>query len=253
MRRHRRQQAVLSQFKDHSADYTLQVMAMLRHGFPSLRDYWEEVAQEAQERTLRVWLAGRSREVSTTAQFPGAVVTNVNAHSWRPGRSPGLTWISDSSAPHESEPRFEDGWDEGVRTGPAAGAEVPELGHERGAGLDLVRCPAGEIEQQAVQRAGDQFGVVPAELGAGLRIVVVLSVDSAAQRLLNPCPILPAATDNAGLAMVALGLPASPTGGLPRSGSPAREPAAGLLLGLLDEPMTTEPDPPADASLVSAG
>lgn len=51
--------------------------------------------------------------------------------------------------------------------GPAAGAELPELGHQRDAGLDLVHCPAGDVEQQAVERAADQFGVGPVGPRAG--------------------------------------------------------------------------------------
>lgn len=56
-----------------------------------------------------------------------------------------------------------------VVQGPAAGAELPKLGHQRDADLDLVRCPAGNVEQRVTQRAADQFGVVPVRGRAGLR------------------------------------------------------------------------------------
>src|SRR4051812_37575579 len=44
---------------------------------------------------------------------------------------------------------------------PTAGAELPRLGGERDAGVDFALCPAGDLEQQAVQRPADQFGVAP--------------------------------------------------------------------------------------------
>ncbi len=45
-----------------------------------------------------------------------------------------------------------------VVQGAGAGAELPELGHQRDAGPDLVRAPSGDVEEQAVQRAADRFG-----------------------------------------------------------------------------------------------
>ncbi|MET9017087.1 hypothetical protein ABZX74_40485 [Streptomyces olivaceoviridis] len=42
-----------------------------------------------------------------------------------------------------------------VVQGPATGAELPQLGGERSAGPGLIGRPAGDVEQQAVQRAAD--------------------------------------------------------------------------------------------------
>ncbi len=42
-------------------EFRCKVLACLRTEFPGLKDYGEESTQEAVERTLHVWVEGRSR------------------------------------------------------------------------------------------------------------------------------------------------------------------------------------------------
>ncbi|MGA5361173.1 site-specific integrase [Streptomyces purpurascens] len=56
------------------------------------------------------------------------------------GESPGGVKVSRRTSPSGSARRG------AVVQGAAAGAELPELGHQRDAGLGLVRCPAGDVE-----------------------------------------------------------------------------------------------------------
>lgn len=67
-----------------------------------------------------------------------------------------------------------------------------------------------DVQQQAVQRPADQFGVGPVWERAEVGVVVFPAVDPAVQQLLIAVLLISvaAATDNAGLPGAALGLPA---------------------------------------------
>ncbi|KPI02415.1 hypothetical protein OV450_4665 [Actinobacteria bacterium OV450] len=83
-----RRQEVLQHFKDHSRQYTRKVMAALRTRFPSLSGYWEEIAQEAQERTLRVWLQGRNEPNRSPLPYMKRIAHNLAVDAVRSPESP---------------------------------------------------------------------------------------------------------------------------------------------------------------------
>ncbi|MFE5538731.1 RNA polymerase sigma factor [Streptomyces sp. NPDC056492] len=85
---HERRQQVLRHFKDHSRQYTRKVTAALRTNFPSLSGYWEEIAQEAQERTLRVWLQGRNEPGRSPLPYMKKIARNLAVDAVRSPESP---------------------------------------------------------------------------------------------------------------------------------------------------------------------
>ncbi|MDX3540117.1 hypothetical protein PV721_38610 [Streptomyces sp. MB09-01] len=83
-----RQQAVRLQFGEHAEEWARKVMAALRAAYPSLRDYWEEIAQEAHERTLRVWLEGRGEPDRSPLPYMKKVARNIAVDALRSPERP---------------------------------------------------------------------------------------------------------------------------------------------------------------------
>ncbi|MEU9165800.1 hypothetical protein AB0D29_36700 [Streptomyces sp. NPDC048424] len=83
-----RQQAVRLQFGEHAGEWGRKVMAALRTAYPSLRDYWEEIAQEAHERTLRVWLEGRGEPDRSPLPYMKRVARNITVDALRSPERP---------------------------------------------------------------------------------------------------------------------------------------------------------------------
>lgn len=59
-----------------------------------------------------------------------------------------------------------------------------ELGDQDDTVVDLYGPPLVDVQQQAVQRTADEFGIGPAGLRARVEVVVVAAVDPTAQKLL---------------------------------------------------------------------
>ncbi|WP_329391376.1 hypothetical protein OG625_40330 (plasmid) [Streptomyces sp. NBC_01351] len=83
-----RQKAVRLHFTDHAEEYERKVMAMLRTSYPSIRDHWEEIAQEAHERTLRVWLEGRNEPDRPALPYMKQVARNIAVDALRSPERP---------------------------------------------------------------------------------------------------------------------------------------------------------------------
>ncbi|MEV6951000.1 hypothetical protein [Streptomyces sp. NPDC051183] len=84
----RRQKAVRLHFSDHAEEYGRKVMAALRTAYPSMHDYWEELAQEAHERTLRVWLEGRNDPDRPVLPYMKQVARNIAVDALRSPERP---------------------------------------------------------------------------------------------------------------------------------------------------------------------
>lgn len=101
--------------------------------------------------------AGRSCVIRTALEKPVKSGTSALSSEDRhvPLREPDLRW-----------PQLEGGW--GGGSGVRGERTVCRRRHLSGIGVDLVRREAGDLEQQAVQRSTDRFGVAPAGSWAGL-------------------------------------------------------------------------------------
>jgi DNA-directed RNA polymerase specialized sigma24 family protein len=64
-------------------EYRYQLLACLRSEFPGLQDYWEEIAQESLERTLRVWVEGRNKPGTSPLPYMKRVARNLAYDSFR--------------------------------------------------------------------------------------------------------------------------------------------------------------------------
>lgn len=78
-----RRQEAIRLFEAHAVEFRFKVLACLRTEFPGLKDYWEEIAQEAVERTLRVWVEGRSRPGASPLPYMKQVARRVAFDSFR--------------------------------------------------------------------------------------------------------------------------------------------------------------------------
>lgn len=72
-----RRKAVRLHFSEHAEEYARKVMAALRTTYPAMGDYWEEIAQEAHARTLKVWLEGRNEPDSPVLPYMKQVARRV--------------------------------------------------------------------------------------------------------------------------------------------------------------------------------
>ncbi|WP_328966236.1 hypothetical protein [Streptomyces virginiae] len=75
-------------FETRCEEYRQKVLAALRSEFPDLHDYWEEITQEAMERTLRVWLEGRNKEGRSPLPYMKQVARHLAIDSYRSPERP---------------------------------------------------------------------------------------------------------------------------------------------------------------------
>ncbi|MFG2840804.1 RNA polymerase sigma factor [Streptomyces zaomyceticus] len=64
------------------------VLVCLRTEFPGLKDYWEEIVQEALERTLRVWIEGGIKPGVSPLPYMKKVARNLAYDSFRVPEQP---------------------------------------------------------------------------------------------------------------------------------------------------------------------
>ncbi|UUY52740.1 hypothetical protein NRK68_36410 (plasmid) [Streptomyces yangpuensis] len=75
-------------FETSCEEYRQKVLVALRSEFPDLSDYWEEMAQEAMERTLRVWMEGRNKAGRSPLPYMKRVARNLAIDSYRSPERP---------------------------------------------------------------------------------------------------------------------------------------------------------------------
>ncbi|MFJ7592989.1 hypothetical protein ACIQZO_37570 [Streptomyces sp. NPDC097617] len=83
-----RRKAVRLEFSEYAEEWERKVMAALRTAYPTMRDYWEEIAQEAHERTLRVWLEGRNEPGRPPLPYMKRVAANLAVDALRSPERP---------------------------------------------------------------------------------------------------------------------------------------------------------------------
>lgn len=83
-----RRREVIDLFETHFEEYRKKVMAFLRYEFPDLHSYWEEITQEALERTLHVWLEGRNRPGCPPLPYMKKVARHLAVDSYRSPECP---------------------------------------------------------------------------------------------------------------------------------------------------------------------
>lgn len=87
-RRRQHQEKVRRLFGENAKEWEKKVMAALRTAYPALGDYLEDIAQEAQRRTLEVWLEGRNTPDSPVLPYMKKVALHVAVDALRSPERP---------------------------------------------------------------------------------------------------------------------------------------------------------------------